>query len=301
VTGERRQHLLAGGFVVAMAALLLVWLSLLSGRTGATDGYFVVYDRVLGLRAGTEITFDGYPVGRIESIEPVDEGGRRRYRVDLRLRRGWPVPEDSRARVLQGLFSRVVVDIAGGRSPARIPPGGEIPGEVGGELFSEAGSLVARLSTLLEELRPLVEQTAQAAPRIVANLDSFTAELDRSAEQLGRLLAPGNVDRVSRALASFEQASGSVSELGQGLAGTRERLDALLARVSALVAEDRGEVSGALRDLEHSLAAVARHIDAIAGDLETSSRNLSEFTRQLREDPAVIVRGRERAEPGAQP
>jgi phospholipid/cholesterol/gamma-HCH transport system substrate-binding protein len=53
-------------------------------------------------------------------------------------------------------------------------------------------------------------------------------------------------------------------------------------------------VSEALRELDHSLSAVARHIDAIAADLETSSRNLSEFTRQIREDPGVIVRGRER-------
>jgi phospholipid/cholesterol/gamma-HCH transport system substrate-binding protein len=41
---------------------------------------------------------------------------------------------------------------------------------------------------------------------------------------------------------------------------------------------------------------VARHIDAIAADLERSSRNLAEFTRQVRENPGVIVRGRERGD-----
>jgi hypothetical protein len=46
---------------------------------------------------------------------------------------------------------------------------------------------------------------------------------------------------------------------------------------------------------------VARHIDAIAADLETSSRNLAEFTRGVREDPGVLVRGRERAGDGGQP
>jgi len=298
---ERRNALLAGGFVVAMLAALLVWIALLSGRTGATDPYFVIYERVHGLRAGTEIFFDGYPVGLIHEITPEVAAEGRRFRVDLRLRRGWPVPEDSRARVLQGLFSRVVLDIRGGASERILEPGSEIAGEEASDLLSAAGTLVARLAELADQLKPLVASASQDAPAILENLESFSGELERTGSQLAELLSRENVDRVGRTLQGLEEASGSLSKLGRNLDATRARVDGVLARVDELVREDRGEVSEALRKLDHSLSAVARHIDAIAADLETSSRNLSEFTRQIREDPGVIVRGRERGEEEVRP
>jgi phospholipid/cholesterol/gamma-HCH transport system substrate-binding protein len=296
VRDERRNALLAGGFVVAMLAALLAWIVLLSGRTGATDPYFVVYQRVHGLRAGTEIFFDGYPVGLIDGIAPLDGEGGRGFRVDLRIRRGWPIPDDSRARVLQGLFARVVVDIRGGASTRILEPGSEIAGEETSDVFAAAGTVLARVADLVEELRPLVARASKDAPAIFDHLEAFTADLDRASDQLAVLLSPENVERVGRSLEGVEEASRSLSQLGQNLDGTRKRMDGVLARVDELVQEDRGEVSEALRDLNHSLAAVARHIDSIAADLEASSRNLSEFTRQIREDPGVIVRGRERGD-----
>ena len=39
---ERRNYLVAGGFVVAMLAVLFVWISVLSGRGFGRDPYFVV-------------------------------------------------------------------------------------------------------------------------------------------------------------------------------------------------------------------------------------------------------------------
>jgi len=301
VRDERRNALLAGGFVVAMLVALLVWIALLSGRTGATDRYFVTYERVHGLRSGTEIFFDGYPVGLIDSIAPVDGEGGRRFRVNLRIRRGWPLPEDSRARVLQGLFARVVVDIRGGSSERLLEQGSEIAAEETSDVFTEAGALVSKVGELVEELRPLVARASQDAPAILGNLEGFTAELDRAGTQLTALLSRENVERVGRSLEALESASGSVSVLGRNLDGTRERMDRVLERVDELVQEDRGEVSEVLRELEHSLATVARHIDAIAADLETSTRNLAEFTRQIREDPGVIVRGRENGEEETRP
>jgi phospholipid/cholesterol/gamma-HCH transport system substrate-binding protein len=298
---ERRNYLVAGSFVLAMLVVLLVWLALLAGRPGATEPYFVVYERVHGLRSGTEIFYDGYPVGLIDGITPVETPDGRRFRVDLRIRRGWPVPEDSSARVLQGLFSRVVVDIRGGRSERLVPPGGEIPGEATGDVFASAGELVVRVAGLVEELEPLVHRAAGDAPEILAHVTSLVADLDRAGTQLGRVLSPGNVDRVGRALENLEHASQGLAPLGRNLDRTRAQVDELLARVNELLREDRGDVSVALRELEHSLSAVAQHIDAISADLETSSRNLAEFTRQVREDPAVLVRGRDHPDDEAQP
>ena len=54
----------------------------------------------------------------------------------------------------------------------------------------------------------------------------------------------------------------------------------------------------AIRDLRHTLAAISRRIDSITSDLETTTRNVSEFSRQIRENPGVLVRGRETDDDG---
>jgi phospholipid/cholesterol/gamma-HCH transport system substrate-binding protein len=301
VRDERRNYALAGGFVLAMLAILLLWIWRLSGPTGATERYFVLYDNVHGLKAGTEVLFDGYRVGEIEGVRLESPPATRRFRVDLRVRRGWEIPEDSRARVLQGLFSRVVIDIRSGRSETPIPPGGEIPGEGSSDVFADVQSVVRKFDAALEELRPVISTVAEGGPEIVENLRSLTSDLESASEQLGALFSAENTGRVGRTLENLEATSDRVDELTRGLEETRRGLDAVLARVGELVHEDRGELSQAARDLNHSLAAVARHVDAIAADLERSSRNLAEFTRQVRENPGVIVRGRARSEDGEAP
>jgi phospholipid/cholesterol/gamma-HCH transport system substrate-binding protein len=258
--------------------------------------YFVLYERVHGLRAGTSIFFDGYRVGVIDGITRVETPQGPRFRVDLLIEREWRVPEDSRARVLREIFARVVIDIRGGTSERAIDPGGEIPGEEGGDVFADVQSLSRKFDAMLEQLRPLVEEASVGGPEILGNLRALTEDLERASDQIGALFSPENADRVGRTLENLEATSRSVAELTRSLEGTRKGLDGVLARVGALVDEDGGELSEAARDLNRSLAAVARHIDAIAADLERSSRNLAEFTRQVRENPGVIVRGRERGD-----
>ena len=59
------------------------------------------------------------------------------------------------------------------------------------------------------------------------------------------------------------------------------------------VDEEEGDVSEALDDLRHTTAALASHIDAITANLEDAIRNANEFSKQIREDPSVLLRGRE--------
>ena len=44
--------------------------------------------------------------------------------------------------------------------------------------------------------------------------------------------------------------------------------------------------------MRHTTAALASHIDAITANLEDATRNANEFSKQIREDPSVLLRGR---------
>jgi phospholipid/cholesterol/gamma-HCH transport system substrate-binding protein len=287
VRDDRRNYVLVGSFVIAMVVALLVWIALLSGRTGPTDGYYIVYDNVIGLKEGVEILYEGYPVGLIEEIGPIERDGRRRYRVDVSLRRGWPVPVDSRAAITTaGLLSAPVIDVRAGASEALLSPGDEIVGAAATDVFAVVNDVAA-------QLKPLLMALAEETPEILGNIQGFTESLNATLAQIDAVLHPTNVGHVTSILENLESATAGFSSVVSGLDDTRSQLDGLLLRVGALLDENRGEVGHAVVDLHHTLESVARHIDAVTHNLEVTTRNLNEFSGQLRRNPGVLIRGRE--------
>jgi phospholipid/cholesterol/gamma-HCH transport system substrate-binding protein len=284
---DSRNYVIVGSFVLAMLVALITWIALLSGRTGATDDYHVVYDNVMGLKTGVEILYEGYPVGLIEGISPVEQDGRRRYRVDVSVERGWPIPDDSRATITApGLLSGFVIDIEAGESSTLLEPDDEIPGE-------EAADMFAVVNEVGEKLQPLLENLAQTTPEILANVETFTTELNRTVEQINTLLDPTNVGYVKRILVNLDSTTSDFAAVANDLNRTRGQVDDLIERLDEMLDAKNGEVGQAMVDLNHTLGSVARHIDAITSNLETTTRNMNEFSRQIRENPGVIIRGRE--------
>lgn len=284
---DKRNYVLVGGFVLAMGAALIGWILLLSGGMGATHPYFVVYRNVMGLKEGVDILYEGFPVGRIEEIGPMDREGRRQYRVDILVRQDTPIPQDSKARITTGLFSAPVIDIQAGDSQEKLEPGAEIPAQEAADPFAAVGEFAGNLQGLLDqEIQPLLATLRERTPLVLDDVDKFTHELNR-------ILAPENVERIRNILANLDDSSEALTPVLSDLGQTRRTLDSLIARVDQMVAKDDGEVAEALAELNHSLAAVSRHIDAITANLETATRNLAEASQQVRENPAVLVRGRQ--------
>ena len=292
---DRRNYAIVGAFVLAMAAALVVWIALMTGRTGATDGYFVLYDDVTGLKPGVTILYQGYPVGYIDSIAPHEVEGRRRFRVDLSVQRGWRIPADSLATITApGLLAAYVIDIREGASEQMLEPGAEIPGRGAADVLAAVNSLAGEVEHILDErIGPIFDELADGMPRIVANLEVFTKDLTVATEQINAVLEPANVERVASILRNLEGTTEESERLLRELGVTRGKLDGVVVKVDALLDEDQGQLGLALEDLQHSLAAVAAHIDAIAAELEATTRNASEFSRQIRNDPSVLLRGRE--------
>jgi phospholipid/cholesterol/gamma-HCH transport system substrate-binding protein len=297
---DKRNYIVVGAFVITMLAALILWIAVLSGRTGATDGYYIVYGNVLGLKTGGEILYEGFPVGHIEDISPVEREGRLSYRLDVSVKRDWPIPEDSVADVTAaGLLSAYVIDIQAGESQTLLEPGSEIEGQEAQAMLSAVNAVADEVLKVIEEsVRPMLASFAEGAPGIVDNVDQFTAELNQTVDQINAILSPVNVERVGQILQNLDSATGEFSTLIEGLGETRQLVGGLITKLDALLEEDQGELSVAIRDLRHTLAAISRRIDSITSDLESTTRNLNEFSRQLRENPGVLVRGRETNDAG---
>jgi phospholipid/cholesterol/gamma-HCH transport system substrate-binding protein len=294
---DRRSYVAVGAFVVAMLAALIVWLATLSGGGFAAHTYYVVYDNVLGLAEGTQVLYDGFPVGQITGIEPTEREGKRAFRVDMGIRRDWELAEDSVATVAApGLLSAVVIDIQGGISPTALEPGSEVRGLPAASVFTAVSDVAGQLTDLAENsVKPLLESLGKGTPQIVSNIEDFTSALNVTLARIDELLSPPNIQRIEKILVNLETTSKGFAVVSGELERTRAEIDKLLGTVDRLLDRNEGEIGHAITDLHDSLEAVARRIDAISHNLELTTRNLAEFSRQIRENPGVLVRGRDAA------
>lgn len=295
-------YLVAGGVVVAALVLLLVVLFQITGRTGATESYFVYYDNVTGLGEGTPAYFDGYRIGDIGEIVPDRSGDQLRFEVTLNLKKGWPVPEGSVARVSSaGLLSDTVIDISEGPGPGLLAPGSEIPGAEGGDMFAAVNSLAADFSELTQtQIRPMLEtlrlrvdgitgDLESGTPEVIEDLRELLAKLDNGAASINQILREENISHVDNMLVNLDSASGHVTQLAGDLKQTRVRADELLDELNAVVAENRPELNQAIVALRRSMASLDTRMDSIAHNLESTSRNINEFSRTIRRNPGILL------------
>jgi len=291
VRDKRRNYVVVGGFVLAVVAGLVVSIALLTGRTGATDTYSARFDDVGGVKFGTQVLYQGFQVGQVESIEPVE--GDRRFRLALSVKQGWPIDRDARVRIdASGLISAVVLDIHGGGSPELLPPGSEIASREQADVFAVLTGVAEELTDLMDEaVRPVLDTVGKEVPALLTSVAELAQKMNEAGDRVNALLAPGNVERVGNVLRNAESVSGDLAALTADLGETRQRLDRVMDTLEGLVAENQGDVSQAVRDLQYSLESVARRIDAVTYNLDATSRNMNEFSRQIRGNPALLLRG----------
>jgi phospholipid/cholesterol/gamma-HCH transport system substrate-binding protein len=119
-------------------------------------------------------------------------------------------------------------------------------------------------------------------------------------DRLQEILSAENAENVGNILINLSNVSQDMSDLTRGMQVTKAQVDDILGIIDGLIDSNSGDVGRALADLHVSLEAVSRHIDAIASNLEDTTRNAKEFSEQIRKDPSVLVRGRNAADDGAE-
>ncbi len=305
---SRKNYLIVGGFVLTMLSVLVIWLAVLSGSTQATTAYYMEFNNVIGLSPGGQILFEGFPVGEIEDIVFTRGPESSVYRLNVTIREGWDIPEDSLAIMTQAsLLSAMVVDIQAGASNHMLERGERIPSLGSANIMTAMSSVAAKLGHLADtSLKPLLDNLSggtdslsalsQDAPIILDNVKTFTKQLTTATTRLNHILdqSGGHIETI---LGKAELASGNVSTLTTDFHQTRKQLDALLLSTRKLVGNNRGEIDHSIADLHHILEVVASHVQEISSNLEATTRNMNELTTDLRRNPGLIVRGREFSEP----
>ena len=283
---SRINYAVVGTFSLLVLVGLVTALALVAGRTGVTDRYFTVLRSVPGIAPGTQVLFQGYRVGHVDDLEPIARDGQQQYRLELSVRRGWQIPEDSTIFLTAGLLAAVNVNIDGGTSATFLEPGAEIRGRETTDLFAALSSVAGEADDIIRNVDIILDKNVRPLFETVAG------EIATLSGRLSELFSDANVESVGRILTNLDATAGDVSGLAQELRDTSRHADAMLGKLDALVDDNRGHVDQALLDLRYALEAVARHIDAVSRNLESASRNVNDFSREIRGNPAVLIRGK---------
>lgn len=289
-------YTLVGGVVLFAVALLLVGVFVITGRSGRTETYFVQYRNVTGLDFGAPVFYEGYRIGQVEEIEPQRRDNKTSYRVQVAIRRDWSIPDDSLAQLAaSGLLADVAIAIREGKSPVMLKPGGMLKGREAADVFNALNELAGEVTSLTrDQVTPLVRTLTKRiesisgtiddnAPEIVRQARDLLVRLNRVADGVENIVGPDNRRAVDATLKNLAEVTGE-------LKGTQEKLDSAISEIEGAAVENRPALREAVQDMAQITSALSRRIDAIANNLEHASRNVNEFSREIRKSPNRLLR-----------
>lgn len=280
---QERAALRAGIFILAAIAVLTVGIFSVRPdmfRRTARHGYRTVVSDARFLREGRPVTIAGLVVGRIESVAASDRGAEIAFYVDRPLRR------DCRAVLKQdGLMGQKYLEIVYPEATTpELPAGAIIPGEV-----------MRDLSTMAEQLRPLVEQFTGEEFR--SRLDHLIQVIDGIAHETESLSAGMRFyvdDLEPRLRSAIEEARTTVVELRETVAEVRQRVVPILDEARPVPAEARRaveEISRAAGAAREMLQENRPNVYATTRELRDAARHANLLVQKIRSNPAVLLFG----------
>lgn len=313
---------------VALGALALVIPGLFGGQY-RLQAYF---PDAQGLDPGIQVIQEGYVIGLVERVAPVfpgrdpdadlcpgpAPGADQRsptlpcFRATLRIRDDWPVPVDSRAQLgSSGLLSGDAIKVQPGSARERLADGDVLDAQ------GRERDLMAQLSALTESLDRMMTETVEPAlASIKSQIQTIETLLGSGGDQgenrerlagafeslrtlsakLEELVKP---EQIAAILGSVEQMSRHLAQVSSRLTGSTEEVQKtvknygdLAKDIQGLVVDNKPALQRSLDDTQFLLQELSAALTPILTNIEDATHNLSALARDLRRDPAVIIKGR---------
>jgi phospholipid/cholesterol/gamma-HCH transport system substrate-binding protein len=258
--------------LVLLVAASVVFLLYARGVFEPTQRLTLVADDSEGVVIGMDLTFAGFPIGRVHAVELADDG-KARVHID--------VPRKDARWLKQSSVFTLVRSLVGGtalRAYSGIltdPPlaDGAVRTVLRGDSTEEIPKLVAAAKELLVNLTTLTAENSELA-QTLANLNAASARLNGQRGVLGMLF--GNERDAQRVVTTLERTNALLA-----------RLDGMTAKADTQLFGERGvlpEVREAvvqLRGLLNETGASLKKVDAILADAQTIAGNAKDATQDL--------------------
>jgi phospholipid/cholesterol/gamma-HCH transport system substrate-binding protein len=240
--------------LIAIAALIIaffVYVMYARGVFEPTQQLVLVAEDSEGVAVGMDMTFAGFPIGRVRRIE-LGPDGNARIVVDVPVKDAHWLRESSVFTVQRGVVGNTNIRAYTGVLTDPPLPDGAVRTVLRGDAAAEIPRLMAEARQLLVNLNAISAE-GSAINESLANLKTFT----------GKLNAPGGA--MGALLGGDAQAAKILSAL--------DRTNALLARLDSLAAKADTQVFGAdgvMRDAKQTV----QQLNAVLGDARASLKKV---------------------------
>ncbi|MFD2297837.1 mammalian cell entry protein [Paracidovorax citrulli] len=267
------------------AALLLFTLALIIG-----SGLYLLYARGVfeptqqlvltaddseGVVAGMDMTFSGFPIGRVRRTE-LAEGGDVRILIDVPRKDAHWLRESSVFTLVRGIVGGTTIKAYSGILTDPPLPDGAVRPVLRGDATAEIPQLMSAARELLSNLQALTAQDA-ALGGTLANVRTLTERLNAPGGALGVLMGS---EAEARKIATTLDRTNQLLARIDGMAAKADRQVFGTAGEAGLVTDVRATVvqlNGLLADTRQSLAKV----DAVLAEAQAIGANAREATTDL--------------------
>ena len=267
------------GLTVVIAAAFVLYVLWARGAFEASQQLTLIADNAEGVSIGMDLTFSGFPIGRVNRIDLADDG---RARIGIRI----PL-KDARWLKRSSIFTLERGIVGGTRIRAftgnlqdeALADGAERP-VLRGDTSEEIPRMVASLRAVLQNL----EEMTGSGGSVQSSLSNVRTVTERLAGKGGVLSAAlGSEDEAKKVLLAIDRANALLAQLG----GVSQRLDAVLAKTDQRVFGDGGVMDGTQRAVNQANAILAdvreslKRVDQVLKNAQDVSANAKAATQDL--------------------
>ena len=246
-------------FKASMLLLVLVllvagaglYLSYARGAFERTQQLVLIAEDSEGVGVGMDLTFAGFPIGRVRRIELAPDGNAR-ILVDVPVKDAHWLRQSSVFAIQRGVVGNTNIRAYTGVLTDPLLPDGAVRSVLRGDTSAEIPRLMAEARQLLANLNAISAE-GSAVNESLANLRTFSAKLNAPSGAIGALL--GGDAQAAKLLA------------------TLDRTNTLLARLDGLAAKADTQVfgsDGVMRDAR----ATIQQLNGVLGDARASLKKV---------------------------
>jgi len=267
------------GLTVMVAAGFTIFALYSRGVFEATQRLTLVSDNAEGVSLGMDLTFSGFPIGRVERISLGDDG-RARILVEIPRKDAKWLRASSIFTLERGIVGGARIRaFTGNLQDAALPDGAERQ-VLRGDTQEEIPRMVATLRAVLDNLEQMTG-TGGSLQASLANLRTMTDRLAGKYGALGAVL--GDEDNAQKVILAIDRANALLASLG----GVSRRIDGVVGKADQRMFGEGGVMDGTQRavnqanDILGELRESLKRVDKILEDAQAVSGNAKAATNDL--------------------
>jgi phospholipid/cholesterol/gamma-HCH transport system substrate-binding protein len=308
---SRAQKFRLGIFLVVISVLMIIFLVLIAGNKimEKRDTYYIRYQdlTVSGLQVGGPVRYHGIGIGRVDEIN-IDSEDVTSVIVVVSVKENTPLKQDVSAALTPiGITGLLQIEISGGSNAAKLlSPGSFI--ESGGSAFqsiSGKAEVIAdkvevllnnlaaitneenrlKLENILSNVDSLIDDNRQPVTAMIQNLDLMISELGNTTEylkstiaKLDSIMQSGKLENIisNTDIITSDIAKADIKQTITDLNEMIKQVDTAVTHIDATHLESRQDILDMVETLKETID------------------YLNDFSRQISEDPSLLIRTRKK-------